>query len=194
MARPASIPNEAIPNIIIEEPHEQRPEPEQTSRRDSWIPYSNLPESEEPDHYLSQEEFRRRCIVDCDEIYRIVNNVIAECKDMTAIKNDEVGILDQELAAAKEEIAQLKSRIKDKDTAILNLTEERDQFRDAYAQEALQNQLNPGPVRREKSEKIPDPPILTDGKAPTFEDWLLRKAVAVDVLLNTLSPDPDRKP
>ena len=182
MARPASIPvgaNEAIPNIIIEEPHEQRPEfekrePEQTSRRDSWIPYPNLPESEEPERYLSQEEFRRRCIVDCDEIYRIVNNVIAECKDMTAIKNDEVGILDQELAAAKEEIAQLKSRIKDKDTAILNLTEERDQFRDAYAQEALQNQLNPGPVRREKSEKIPDPPILTDGKAPTFEDWLLR--------------------
>ena len=40
--------------------------------------------------------------------------------------------------------------------------------------EALQNQLNPGPVRREKSEKIPDPPILTDGKTPTFEDWLLQ--------------------
>jgi hypothetical protein len=38
----------------------------------------------------------------------------------------------------------------------------------------LQNQLNPGPVRREKSEKIPDPPILTDGKAPMFGGWLLR--------------------
>ena len=52
---------------------------------------------------------------------------------MTAIKNDEVVILDQELAAAKEEITQLKSRIKNKDTAIINLIEERDQFRDAYA-------------------------------------------------------------
>jgi hypothetical protein len=98
---------------------------------------------------------------------------------MLAIKNDEVLILDQELAAAKNEIAQLKLRIKDKDTAILDLTEERDQFRDAYAHEALQNQSNSArpPVRPEKSEKIPDPPILTDGKAvpgPTFEDWLLR--------------------
>ncbi|KAN0074262.1 hypothetical protein V8E54_008199 [Elaphomyces granulatus] len=64
-----------------------------------------------------------------------VNNVIAECKGMTAIKNGEVFILDQELAAAREEIAQLKSRIKDKDTATL-ITEERGQFRNAYAQEA----------------------------------------------------------
>jgi hypothetical protein len=109
----------------MQRPEFEKKQPEQTSRRDSWIPYPNL-ESEEPDRYLSQEEFRRRCIVDYDEIYRIVNNVIAECKDMTAIKNDEVVILDQELAAAKQEITQLKSKIKDKDTAILNLTGERD--------------------------------------------------------------------
>ena len=52
MARPASIPvganrNEAILEIIIEEPHEQEPEsetkePAQTPRRDSWIPCPNL--------------------------------------------------------------------------------------------------------------------------------------------------------
>src|SRR6202007_414384 len=82
--------------------------------------------------------------------------------------------LDDNLTAASDEIAQLKYRIRDKDIAILDLTEERDRFRDAFAQQALQNQNNPGagPVAPWKSTKISDPPILTNGKNPTFEDWL----------------------
>ena len=49
------------------EPESETKEPEQTSRRDSWIPYPNL-ESEEADHFYTQEELRRQCGVDCDEI------------------------------------------------------------------------------------------------------------------------------
>jgi hypothetical protein len=33
---------------------------------------------------------------------------------------------------------------------------------------------SPAPEKTKKSTKIPDPPILTDGKEPKFEDWLLR--------------------
>ena len=50
-----------------------------------------------------------------------------------------MAILDQELAAAKEGIARLKSRIKDKDIAIRDLSEERANFvMPTYAQDALQ--------------------------------------------------------
>ena len=41
--------------------------------------------------------------------------------------------LDDNLTAASDEIAQLRYRIRDKDIAILDLTEERDRFRDAFA-------------------------------------------------------------
>lgn len=175
-ARPLVVANQPIPEIMIEEPCEQEPEePQRTSRRESWIPYPHLG-SEEPDCYYTQDDFRQQCKADCDELFGIVNSVIAERDDVITIKNDEMAILDQELAAAKEEIARLKLRIKDKDTAILDLTAERDQFRDAYAQQALRNQNEFAPARPEKSDKIPDPPILTDGKppGPTFDDWLLR--------------------
>src|ERR1700744_3249327 len=117
MARPASIPGaNRNPEIIIEEPEpdssETKEQQEQTSRRNSWIPYPNLESEETDDRYYTQDEFRLQCRIDCDEIYKVVNNVIAECKEMLAIKNEEVLILDQELAAAKNEIAQLKLRIK----------------------------------------------------------------------------------
>lgn len=171
MARPTSIlaaANESESEFRIEEQ-------ERASRRVSWIPYPDLG-SEEPDPYYTQEEFLQQCAVNGDEVYRRVNAAIAECKGIIATKNDEMRIMDIELADAKEEIAQLKSRIKDKDAAILDLTGERDRFRDAFAQQALQNYDNPGsgPIPPRKSVKIPDPPILTDGKEPTFEDWLLR--------------------
>jgi hypothetical protein len=70
MARPASIPvvanrNEAILKIIIEEPCEQEPESE-TPRRDSWVPCPNL-ESEEPDRYYTQEEFRELTVTKSTE-------------------------------------------------------------------------------------------------------------------------------
>ena len=66
------------------------------------------------------------------------------------------------MTAASDEIAQLRYRIRDKDIAILDLTEERDRFRDASAQQALQNQNNPGagPIAPRKSTKISDPPII----------------------------------
>jgi predicted RNase H-like nuclease (RuvC/YqgF family) len=142
------------------EPEFETKEPEQTSRgRDSWIPDPNLG-SEETDRYYTQEEFRRQCRVDCDEIYKVMNNVIAECQDMiSSYKERRVVILDHELAAAKNEIAQLKSRIKEKDTAVLDLTEERDQFRDAYAHEAYRTKaILPDPqfdLRNRKRSPIP---------------------------------------
>ena len=60
---------------------------------------------------------------------------------------------------------------------------------DAYANQLAQDLLNPdhhvATERTEqpsshKSAKIPDPPLLTDGKEPQFEDWLLLMTQKLD--------------
>jgi hypothetical protein len=79
-------------------------------------------------------------------------------------------------------VATLQEVLRDKDRALRNLAEERDRYRDAFAVQALDVQAgrsvrnSPEVTKKstEKSTKIPDPPILTDGKEPKFEDWLLR--------------------
>ena len=83
------------------------------------------------------------------------------------------------------EMAQLQERI-DELEEHLNLASA---DRDAYANRLAQDLLNPGhhvaTERTErpsshKSAKIPDPPLLTDGKEPQFEDWLLLMTQKLD--------------
>jgi hypothetical protein len=88
--------------------------------------------------------------------------------------------LGSESEAVAEEVATLQEVLRDKDRALRNLAEERDRYRDAFAVQALDAQTggsarnSPAPGSTKRSTKIPDPPILTDGKDPKFEDWLLR--------------------
>jgi hypothetical protein len=85
-----------------------------------------------------------------------------------------------ESEAAAEEVAILQETLRNKDNALLTLADERDRYRDAFAEQALHAQTggsaqnSPAPKAPKKSTKIPDPPILTNGKDPKFEDWLLR--------------------
>jgi hypothetical protein len=127
--------------------------------RPTWNPTDEIRE-------IGEEEFLQYCRDDANRLYEMIVLFNSEYRNR-------IQQLDDNLTAASDEIAQLKYRIRDKDIAILDLTEERDCFRDAFAQQALQNQNNPGAAPR-KSTKIPDPPILTNGKNPTFEDWLSR--------------------
>src|ERR1700735_5520202 len=58
--------------------------------------------------------------------------------------------------------------------AIAVLTVERDQFRNAFTQQAMQIQLGTQVLDcPRRTTRIDDPAILTDGKNPKFEDWLL---------------------
>ena len=70
-----------------------------------------------------------------------------------------------------QEIKALEDRIRSKDEAITDLVEERDRYKDAFAQQAL-SRASPAPESSKKSSKIADPPILIDGKDLTFENWL----------------------
>jgi hypothetical protein len=86
----------------------------------------------------------------------------------------------EEVVTLQEALREKDNALRNKDNALLNLAEERDRYRDAFAMQALDVQTgrsarnSPAPEKTKKSTKIPDPPILTDGKDPKFEDWLLR--------------------
>lgn len=57
------------------------------------------------------------------------------------------------------------------------LIAERDRYKEAYVElslECRENRGTPAPEQPHRSVKLPDPPILTDGKDPKFDDWLFR--------------------
>jgi hypothetical protein len=122
---------------------------------------------------ITKEEFLQYCKDDAERLYDMVNLISSEYQNVCQQLRNDIATVETDTS---EEITQLKASIKSKDIAILELTEERDQYRDAFAQQALQyrNCSESSTIQCKKSSKIPDPPILTDGKEPTFEDWLLR--------------------
>jgi len=90
-------------------------------------------------------------------------------------RDDKIDQLDQEIKA-------LKDRIRSKDEAITDLVEERDRYKDAFAQQAL-SRASPAPESSKKSSKIADPLILIDSKDLTFENWLslIQDKLAVNI-------------
>jgi hypothetical protein len=91
--------------------------------------------------------------------------------------------VEQELAEAQDEIADLKGRMRKLRADALAIEHERDdliQERDEArgAAEDLERQLReesstPAPGGGKKSSKLPDGKPLTDGKDPSFESWLI---------------------
>jgi len=81
-------------------------------------------------------------------------------------------------------IVELELQNQEKDSELITLKHEKtetDQERDAFATQVARMMMNRTTSAQQssprtipsKSAKIPDPPMLTDGKEPRFEDWLL---------------------
>ena len=74
------------------------------------------------------------------------------------------------------EIAVLHQKLEDVEQQLTEVKSERDMFGSQIAQlmmnGANSHQYSPAPALQ-KTTKIPDLPMLTDGKEPQFEDWLL---------------------
>jgi hypothetical protein len=75
--------------------------------------------------------------------------------------------LSQELVAANAEIERLQG-------LLANQTLDRDRLADVLQSLSQRLGQTKSPAAPIKSTKIPDPPILTDGKDPTFESWKLQ--------------------
>jgi len=78
--------------------------------------------------------------------------------------------LQADLNAANAEIEQLRALLAAKDTPIPG-TPTSDRLADVL--EALAERLD-SPAAMAKSAKIPDPPLLTDGREPTFDNWRIQ--------------------
>src|SRR5436189_5781300 len=87
--------------------------------------------------------------------------------------NETTTTLQEDLYAANAEIEQLRALLAAKDTPIPG-TPTSDRLVDVL--EALTEHLTrtDSPATPPKSAKFLDPPVLTDGKDPTFEGWKLQ--------------------
>ncbi|BCR91318.1 uncharacterized protein ACHE_70161S [Aspergillus chevalieri] len=83
---------------------------------------------------------------------------------------------DGEIALLRRETEEMKGQLQDIKKQLTDVTAERDAFGSQIARLVMDSasgrRASPMPINS-KSTKIPDPPMLTDGKEPRFEDWLL---------------------
>src|SRR5436190_16594971 len=94
--------------------------------------------------------------------------------------NETTATLQVDLDAANAEIEQLRALLAAKDTPIPG-TPTSDRLADVL--EALTERLTrtDSPATHAKSAKIPDPPLLTDGKDPTFDNWKIQIVSKLEV-------------
>jgi hypothetical protein len=145
-------------------PNELNPGTEVSCR----IPLVLQTTGEEASEEIREEEFLQYCRGKPKRLFYLVCNRIEE--HITTLDR-----IVKEKETLNHELSELQERVKAKEEAIAVLTVERDQFRNAFAQQALQMQLGTqGPDCPRRTTRIDDPAILTDGKNPKFEDWLLR--------------------
>lgn len=88
-------------------------------------------------------------------------------------------------AELESQVEQLKAQLiesnkvaVERDKQINELIDEQDEYCMAFAEQHLRGQgTMTGAIgshkHAPKSEKVPDPPLLSDGKDPKFEDWLV---------------------
>ncbi|THC86979.1 hypothetical protein EYZ11_013575 [Aspergillus tanneri] len=98
---------------------------------------------------------------------------------LTKALDDPNGLLEEILRMwnleQEDKVNEIREVIRQKDAALADLIEGRDKYRDAYAHECLRGRETSVPLsttETRKSAKIPDPPTLSSGKDPKFEDWM----------------------
>ena len=169
MARPNDIPAPGS------QPHKGK-EPERTepNRRSSIVIDGD--EEEEPNRReVTFEDFLNYIREKPEWLYGKLRMIHERYEDV--IEDREARLADSELnGQAKDgEVVLMKKRLDETTERLNQMTLDRD----AYTNKITYDTLHPvdhttaGGRSSSKSAKIPDPPLLTDGKEPRFEDWLL---------------------
>jgi hypothetical protein len=132
-------------------------------------------EDEEP---LTYAEFEQRASNDPRRLFRLIALRERETDQATEELNEQIQRLEEQLRI---EITAHAKDIDEHKEQVIDLIKERDRFKDAVADLAVRFTMEPNPggntrgtptPDNRKSVKLPDPPLLTDGKDPKFEDWL----------------------
>ena len=169
MARPNNIPGPSSQSRKGKEPEQT----EQNWRSSIMIDVDEHNESGR--HEVTLEEFLGYICEKPEWLYEKLKLIHGRYEDV--IDNRDAQLDDLELSGqAKDgEIVLMKSRLKETTEHLNQMTLDCD----AYANKIAYNTLHPaghptaGGWSSSKSAKIPDPPLLTDGKEPQFKDWLL---------------------
>lgn len=112
--------------------------------------------------------------------------------------NDQPNNIDEMVDKWEARFAETDRQIQQKDSQIDQLIDERDSYRNAYAESQLQRrhpsvESSGSAGVQGKSEKVPDPPILTDGKDPEFEDWKVEMENKFEVNADRYPTDISRR-
>ena len=134
---------------------------------------------------ITYEEFLKECQERLEWLYKKTLQMHEQYNDELHVQENHLANAVSTRQARAMEMAQLQEQI-NKLEEYLNLAST---DHDAYANWLAQDLLNPGhhvatertkQPSSHKSAKIPDPPLLTDGKEPQFEDWLLLMTQKLD--------------
>jgi hypothetical protein len=115
-----------------------------------------LPDLDGP---LGQNEFMELCRTDASQLWI---KMIALCNNY-----------DNKIEDLEADLAEAQINFQEQATELIGRTTERDQYLQQIALMAMRENTSSSQPSTRKSTKIPDPPELTDGKKPRFDDWLL---------------------
>lgn len=135
---------------------------------------------------ITYEEFLAQCRYHPDELFDYVADTFNRLIDleneyreqMTTAesgRNNQEQVDEELIQNLRTELQEHKVRLEDKENQIDDLMAERDEYKTAYAEVQLRSRGSTLEDTKPsgKTEKVPDPPLLTDGKEPKFEDWMI---------------------
>ena len=171
MARPNDIPAPGSQPYTGKEP--ERTERTEPNRRSSIMIDGDEEESNR--HEVTFEDFLNYIREKPEWLYGKLRLIHERFEDV--VEDCEARLAESELSGQSKdgEIVLMKNRLDETTERLNQMTLDRD----AYANKIAYDTLHPvdhataGARSSSKSAKIPDPPLLTDGKEPRFEDWLL---------------------
>ena len=156
-----------------------------SDRRESWIPYPTLPDSGETEGTMDYADFTRLCQEDVDALFNMVNEAYASLeaanRQITTLESQNTTLKSQNTTLGSQnsdlevENRRLKDQVSQQEEQVDELIDERDRLQRTVIN--LAAEVGGTPSRGasvalpEKSVKLPNPPVLTDGKDPEFEDW-----------------------
>jgi hypothetical protein len=130
--------------------------------------FSLLPEETTEDAVVCTQEWLEEAATTPDRLVRAFDLIMATIQERNRL---------QEERQVQNKV--YEAQIREHEVQVRELIEERDQFQhellQSLRQQATTRETTPQPQTTSiKSTKIPDPPLLTDGKSPTFSGWLLK--------------------
>lgn len=103
---------------------------------------------------------------------------------------------ESELAALRSELNEKNRMLANKEEAMILLMEERDQLSQGLMNVTANMHMSRAstePDGARRSVKLPDPPVLTDGKEPKFEDWAIRMRSKLTANADHFTNEPLRR-